>query len=239
MIPRRIVLLHGFTQGGAIWVPVMEAVTTRAPIDAPDLPGHGSSSDIAMRLTDTADHLAKEYGAGAYVGYSMGGRVALHLALAHPQLVSHLVLCSTTAGIEDPDERAARSRSDHALAEHVRTVGLETFLMEWTSQPMFASLKRSKHDDEVRLTNTADGLASSLELAGTGEQSPLWDRLHELHMPVLVVTGANDSKFNAIGDRLVDAIGDNARHVTFPTTGHAVPFERSADFAALLTAFLR
>ena len=239
MIPRRIVLLHGFTQGGGIWVPVMEAVTTRAPIDAPDLPGHGSSSEVAMGLSDTADLLAHEYGLGAYVGYSMGGRLALHLALAHPHLVSHLVLCSATAGIDDPDERSARRQSDHALADHVRAIGLETFLMEWTSQPMFASLHRSRHDDEVRLANSAHGLASSLELAGTGEQDSLWDRLHELHMPVLVVTGANDEKFSAIGDRLVDAIGDNARHVSFPTTGHAVPFERPGDFAALLTAFLR
>jgi 2-succinyl-6-hydroxy-2,4-cyclohexadiene-1-carboxylate synthase len=217
----------------------MEAVTTRAPIDAPDLPGHGSSSEIAMGLPETADLLAHEYGLGAYVGYSMGGRLALHLALAHPHLVSHLVLCSATAGIDDPDERSARRQSDHALADHVRAIGLETFLMEWTSQPMFASLHRSRNDDEVRLANSAHGLASSLELAGTGEQDSLWDRLHELHMPVLVVTGANDEKFSAIGDRLVDAIGDNARHVSFPTTGHAVPFERPGDFAALLTAFLR
>lgn len=239
MIPRHVVLLHGFTQGGAIWVPVMESITTRAPIDAPDLPGHGSAADTRMRLPETADLLAKEFGPGAYVGYSMGGRVALHLALAHPHLVSHLVLCSTTAGIDNPDERAARRASDRSLAEHLRAVGLETFLMEWTAQPMFASLTRSRHDDEVRLANTAEGLASSLELAGTGEQDPLWDRLHILQMPVLVVTGANDAKFTEIGQRLVDSIGDNARHVNFPDTGHAVPFERSADFAALITAFLR
>lgn len=239
MIPRHVVLLHGFTQGGAIWVPVMESITTRAAIEAPDLPGHGTAAEMRMRMPEIADLIADEFGPGAYVGYSMGGRVALHLALAHQHLVSHLVLCSTTAGIDDPDERAARRVSDRSLADHVRAVGLETFLMEWTSQPMFASLTRSRHDDEVRLANTADGLASSLEFAGTGEQDPLWDRLHELNMPVLVVTGANDAKFTVIGHRLVEAIGDNAQHVSFPDTGHAVPFERSADFAALITAFMR
>lgn len=239
MIPRRVVLLHGFTQAGAIWVPVMEAVTTRAPIDAPDLPGHGSASTITTDLQRTADDIGGLYGRGAYVGYSMGGRVALHLALAHPELVSHLVLCSSTAGIDDPSEREARRAADTALAAHVRNVGLDTFLTEWLSQPLFSSLTVTKHDAEVRATNTAEGLARSLEMSGTGTQEPLWDRLHALDMPVLIVTGDRDEKFTDIGRRLATLIGDNARHVEVPGAGHAVPFERPGDFAALLSAFLR
>ena len=239
MIPRRVVLLHGFTQGGAIWVPIMESITTRAPIDAPDLPGHGSDAHIAADLATTADALAARYGSGAWVGYSMGGRVALHVALAHPESVSHLVLCSTTAGIEDSLERATRRTADETLAAHVRSVGVDTFLTEWLAQPMFASLAVSSHDAEVRAANTAEGLATSLETAGTGTQEPLWDRLHSLEMPVLVVTGERDAKFTALGRRLVDCIGDNARHVEVPDAGHALPFERSSDFAALLSAFLR
>lgn len=239
MIPRRVVLLHGFTQGGAIWVPIMEAITTRAPIDAPDLPGHGSEAHVATDLAATADALARRYGKGAYVGYSMGGRIALHVALTHPDLVSHLVLCSTTAGIDGPAERAARLAADSHLASHIRDVGVDTFLTEWLAQPMFSSLAVTTHDAEVRAANTAEGLAASLESAGTGTQEPLWDRLHILSMPVLVVTGENDEKFTALGRRLVDCIGENARHVEVPGAGHAVPFERSADFAALLSAFLR
>lgn len=239
MIPRHIVLLHGFTQGGAIWVPVMEAITTRAPIDAPDLPGHGSAANVTTDLATTADQLARRYGKGAYVGYSMGGRVALHVALAHPESVSHLVLCSTTAGIDDPAERAARHDADSALAAHLRNVGVDTFLAEWLAQPMFASLAVTTHDAEVRAANSAEGLATSLETAGTGTQTPLWDRLHTLDMPVLIVTGEHDEKFTALGRRLVDCIGDNARHVEVPGAGHALPFERPTDFAALLSAFLR
>ena len=239
MIPRRVVLLHGFTQAGAIWVPVMEAVTTRAPIDAPDLPGHGSASSEASDLPTTADAIAAIYGRGAYVGYSMGGRVALHLALAHPGLVSHLVLCSSTAGIDDQSERTMRRAADAALAAHVRDVGLDTFLTEWLSQPMFATLAITSHDAEVRASNTAEGLARCLELSGTGTQEPLWDKLETLDMPVLIVTGERDEKFAALGQRLASHIGDNARHVEVPGAGHAVPFERPRDFAALLSAFLR
>jgi 2-succinyl-6-hydroxy-2,4-cyclohexadiene-1-carboxylate synthase len=169
----------------------------------------------------------------------MGGRVALHLALAHPELVSHLVLCSSTAGIDDPSEREARRAADTALAAHVRNVGLDTFLTEWLSQPLFSSLTVTKHDAEVRATNTAEGLARSLEMSGTGTQEPLWDRLHALDMPVLIVTGDRDEKFTDIGRRLATLIGDNARHVEVPGAGHAVPFELPRDFAALLSAFLR
>ena len=95
------------------------------------------------------------------------------------------------------------------------------------------------HDAEVRAANTADGLARSLELSGTGTQEPLWDRLHTLQMPVLIVTGERDEKFTALGRRIVESIGDNARHVEVPDAGHALPFERPLDFAALLSAFLR
>ncbi len=239
MIPRKIVLLHGFTQGGATWVPLMEAITTRAPIDAPDLPGHGSATNVTTGLADTASDLAQRYGKGAYVGYSMGGRIALHLALARPELVSHLVLCSTTAGIVDQDERQRRRTADDALAAHLRAVGVDTFLTEWLAQPMFASLTVTTHDAEVRAANTAEGLATSLECAGTGTQDALWDSLDMLEMPVLVVTGERDEKFTTLGRRLVERIGDNARHVEVPGAGHAFPFERTNEFAALLSAFLR
>lgn len=239
MIPRRIVLLHGFTQAGAIWVPVMESTSTRAPIDAPDLPGHGSSGDVVADLGTTAERLVAEFSNAAYVGYSMGGRVALHLALAHPESVSHLVLCSATAGIDDQAERAARRADDARLADHIRTIGVDAFITEWTSQPMFSSLARTSDDDEIRRTNTAEGLATSLETMGTGQQDPLWSRLHELEMPVLIVTGTLDTKFTALGKRMTELIGPNAKHVEFPGAGHAVPFERPSEFGSLLSVFLR
>ena len=107
MRAERLVLLHGFTQGGGIWLPVIERLTIRCALDAPDLPGHGASSLLATSLPETADTLVTEYGSAAWVGYSMGGRLALHVALQHPHRVSHLVLCSTTAGLRDADELGA------------------------------------------------------------------------------------------------------------------------------------
>jgi len=242
MRPSRLVLLHGFTQGGGIWLPVVERLTTRCAIDAPDLPGHGAAADTHTSLPDTADQLAARFGDGAWIGYSMGGRLALHIALRHPNLVTHLVLCSATAGIRDDEERAQRRRADDELADRIRSIGVGRFLDEWLSQPMFSTLSAEREsaavDAEVRRANTAEGLATSLELSGTGTQSSLWDELPSLDMPVLIVTGELDEKFTTIGAEMSRLIGSNARHVIVPDCGHSVPFESPDQFAAIVDHFI-
>ena len=122
--------------------------------------------------------LGASCGPATYVGYSMGGRLCLHLALARPETVERLVLVSATAGIEDDDERATRRAADDALATSLERDGVDAFLDGWLAQPMFATLADPGLDDRRR--NVAAGLASSLRLAGTGTQQPLWDRLASL-----------------------------------------------------------
>src|SRR5690606_23536537 len=112
-------------------------------------------------------------GPATYVGYSMGGRLALHLALARPDLVRRLVLIGATGGIDDEDDRAARRAADERLAAHLEQVGVATFVDEWLAQPLFAGLSPTAAARDERLANTAEGLASSLRLAGTGTQEPL------------------------------------------------------------------
>jgi len=199
---------------------------------AVDMPGHGGSSEVASTLVDGALLLAEVGGRAHYVGYSMGARFCLHLALARPDLVDSLVLISGTAGIEDPGERLARRRSDAALADRLDpdrpddTVPVEAFLREWMANPMFEGVSADAGALEARAANTGSGLASSLRLAGTGSQLPLWRLLARLEMPVLVVTGGNDEKFSALGRRMVDAIGDNATQVEVAATGHAPQLQR-------------
>ena len=97
-------LVHGFTQTGRSWGPLLDRLGARSPVVVPDAPGHGLSSSVKADLWRTADLLARTVdGAAAWAGYSMGGRMALHVALAHPEKVDRLVLISTTAGIEDRD----------------------------------------------------------------------------------------------------------------------------------------
>jgi 2-succinyl-6-hydroxy-2,4-cyclohexadiene-1-carboxylate synthase len=235
-----LVLLHGFTQTGHSWGPLLADLEPLFPIILPDLPGHGGSSHVRADLWRTADLLDKTVGGPAvWVGYSMGGRVALHVALAHPEQVRGLVLISTTPGIEDSEERDARRASDEALAARAESDGTEHFIDRWLSQPLFRSLPPESADRQARLANTPDGLASSLRLAGTGTQGPLWGRLAELgerSLPVLVVAGELDRKYSEQAARTASAIGPSARLLIVKSAGHACHLEQPEVVSAAIIA---
>ncbi|MHB1487369.1 MAG: alpha/beta fold hydrolase [Acidimicrobiales bacterium] len=233
-----LVLVHGFTQTGRSWDALASVWQERYRVVTVDAPGHGRSGSVLVGLGTGADLLARAGGLGSYVGYSMGGRLCLHLGLRHPEVVESLVLVGTTAGISDPIERRERQRQDDELAGRVEDHGIDAFLHEWLSRPLFAGLTEGARGLEARRENTAEGLASSLRLAGTGRQEPLWDRLAELAMPVLIVAGSNDPKFSDLGRRLTQSIGDNATFASVPGAGHAAHLENPQYFARLVEDFL-
>lgn len=234
-----VVLVHGFTQSGAAWDPIAGALAKSNTVVALDAPGHGASSDVEAGLTEGADLMARSAPSPAtWVGYSMGGRFALHVALRHPAAVSRLVLVSATAGMDDAGEREARRESDEALAERIESEGVEAFVRDWLAQPLFATLPAEAAAVESRLGSTPAGLASSLRLAGTGCQRPLWSELNTLDMPVLIVAGELDVKYTSLARRLVDGIGPNARLHLIAGAGHACHLEKPDEFLAALTPFL-
>lgn len=213
------VLVHGFTQTSASWRGVLD----------------GTAVDVQPQadLWTTAAWVGEAAGAGEYVGYSMGGRLCLHLALARPHLVHRLVLLGAHPGIEDADARAARRAVDEQWAVSIEQDGVDAFLDRWLAQPLFAGLREPgprQHD--------ADVLTACLRRLGTGVQNPLWDRLPELRMPVLVLAGERDSKYVDIGRRTASAIGDNARFASVPGAGHAAHLEQPAAFRRLCALFL-
>jgi len=236
-----VVLVHGFTQSASAWWPLVEPLESTHRIVALDAPGHGGSSGVEAGLADGSDLMvATSPAPAAWVGYSMGSRFALHAALRHPSAVERLVLVSATAGIDDAGERTARRSSDAALAERVETDGVETFLQFWVSQPMFSTLPPEAARLEERIASSnASGLASSLRLAGAGSQAPAWELLPSLAMPVLVVAGALDEKYRALGRRIADSIGSNAEMRVIPGAGHACHLERPDEFLEVLAAFLK
>jgi 2-succinyl-6-hydroxy-2,4-cyclohexadiene-1-carboxylate synthase len=238
-----VVLVHGFTQTARSWSPIAAALGENHAVVALDAPGHGGSSAIEADLREGA-RLMVEAAAkaatppAAWVGYSMGGRYALHVALADPEAVERLVLVSATAGIDDPSERAERRSRDEELAIRIESEGVDMFVDWWLQLPMFRTLPPDAASRSDRVTNTSAGLASSLRRAGAGTQSPLWDRLSGLRMPVLVVAGALDAAYVAHAHRLVDAIGTNAAMAVIEDAGHACHLERPAAFIDLVTPFL-
>lgn len=232
-------LLHGFTQTRVSWDPVVAALGSDVEVLRPDLPGHGAAADLRADLGATADAVATVGGRATYVGYSMGGRVALRMALDHPEVVDRLVLIGATAGIDDPGERAARRTADEALAHRIEVDGVAAFVDRWLAQPLFAGLEVTDVDRAVRRAGSPAGLAASLRLAGTGTMDPPWweelAALGRAAMPVDVVVGERDAKFASLGRRLVEGIGSSATLHVVAGAGHACHLERPAEVAALLT----
>jgi len=235
----RVVFVHGFTQTGRSWLPVASQLTNDYEVVLVDAPGHGQSGHADASLVVGADLLAETCGPASYVGYSMGGRLCLQLALTHPQLVQSLVLIGATAGIEDDNERTLRRSADEALALEIGRVGVEAFLRNWLAQPLFASLSHEAAGLHDRLENTAQGLAASLRNAGTGTQSPMWHQLSAITAPALVLAGESDTKFTELGKRMVASIGSNANFQTIAGAGHSAHLEQTAAVTSAISGLLK
>jgi len=246
-----LLLLHGFTGTGSIWAAFAAGLRRHGfRTIAPDLPGHGRSSmageTASASVERTADDLARHLTRGAaapagVVGYSLGARVALRLAIAHPEVVSGLVLESPSAGIADDAEREARRRADDQLAADIVRDGLEAFIDRWEQSPIFATHQRlnprvARAQREFRLRNTAEGLALSLRSAGQGSMQPLHDRLGEIYVPTLVITGALDPARPRA--ELVAAGIPDARLAVVSGAGHTPHLERPDAFRRLVIDFL-
>jgi 2-succinyl-6-hydroxy-2,4-cyclohexadiene-1-carboxylate synthase len=233
-----VVLVHGFTQTRRCWGPEAEALADGHEVIRVDAPGHGRSAGHMAGLRTGGRLIADQGGEATYLGYSMGARFCLHVALTNPELVRGLVLVSGTAGIDDPGERAARRAQDEATAARIEQEGLERFLDGWLAQPLFAGLPAERACRAERLENTVEGLISSLQQAGTGSQDPSWHKLGRLAMPVLVVAGGRDTKFVGLAQRLATSIGTNATLALIDDAGHAAHLEQPERFLAALQPWL-
>ena len=234
----RTALLHGFTQTKESWSHLADHLSLKFEVTSIDLPNHGDSTDISFNLETGANAIVEVAGESNYVGYSLGARFALTAALAQPMKIKRLVLISGTAGIQDKTERLNRIAQDEELARHLEQIGVQQFIDEWLSLPMFAGLTSSNNQRELRLRNTAIGLSSSLLLCGVGKQQPSWSRLSELKMPVMVIAGAEDTKFVEIANRLVAAIGSNALFKAIANAGHSPHLEQPELVEVALDEFL-
>jgi 2-succinyl-6-hydroxy-2,4-cyclohexadiene-1-carboxylate synthase len=234
----RIVLVHGFTQTSVSWAELAADLASDHEVLAVDVPGHGGSTAVRAGLWEAAEQIGEVGGEATYIGYSMGARLVLHLALIRPDLVARLVMIGGTAGIEDAADRAERRRTDEALAVDIERDGVDAFLGRWMALPLFAGFAANRDDLAARRANDPAGLAASLRLAGTGSQDPpLWDRLDEVAAPTLVLAGEHDAKFRALGERLASGIAD-ATFAVVPDAGHTAHLEQPDAFLTVLRGWL-
>ncbi len=247
-----LVLLHGFTGSTATWASHIDEFARSHRVIAIDSLGHG--------LSDSPDDPAR-YGIGfasedliavldllgvgkaALLGYSMGGRVALSVAIVAPERLSALVVESASPGLPDGEARRARADSDAQLASEIEQEGVEAFIARWERMPLFSSQSglsaeaRATLRDQ-RLGNSAKGLAGSLRGLGQGSQPPLHDHLPTVQAPTLFIAGELDPGYCRMG-REVCGLIPRSRLAVVPDAGHAVHLEQPESFRDLVLEFLR
>jgi 2-succinyl-6-hydroxy-2,4-cyclohexadiene-1-carboxylate synthase len=245
-----LVLLHGFTGSSESWMSVRDLLATKHRVVAIDIVGHGRSDAprevFRYRFASAVDDLAEIVSLLAvepatWVGYSMGGRLALGVALQHPLLLSALVLESASPGIESATERSGRRDADEALARRIDEDGVAAFVADWERLPMWQSQQTlapalRARQRGIRLGQRAVGLANSLRGMGQGAQPPLWDRLAEVAIPVLVLAGARDEKYVAIARRMANSLPCATLRIV-PDAGHAIHLEQPERYAELIADF--
>ena len=232
------VLLHGFTQTSRSWDRYIDLLQPEQSIIRFDAPGHANSTSVSADLPTTATMVAEQGAKADYIGYSMGARLALHIALLHPDSVRRLVLISGSPGLRTPAEQIERQQSDEQLAREISQVGVSQFVSKWLSNPMFSNLVSTEGEIKDRLRNSVDGLVSSLTMSGTGSQQSLWDRLSELSMPVLLIVGENDHKFRQINSEMKNLIISQTEMVIIQNAGHAVHLEQPKQCVSVIANFL-
>lgn len=242
-----LLLLHGFTGNARAWADVRPEVAAFARGIFIDAIGHGRSAapaqperySLAWSTRDlTALLYALEIDAVNLLGYSMGGRAALHFSVHAPARVRTLILESASPGIEDDGVRRERADSDAALADRILRAGIDAFVAEWERQPLLqpapqVSAAARAEQRAQRLKNNPLGLANSLRGMGTGQQESLWSRLPELEQPVLLIVGEQDQRYRQIAERMQSLL-PCAELAVVPQAGHTVHLDQPMPFVQLV-----
>ena len=243
-----VTFLHGFTQSSRGWAEVIGLLGARRSI-APDIRGHGRTR-IRAGAPHTMDACLADLEAiwaaegverTHLVGYSMGGRLALHVAAFRPDRLLSLTTVGAHAGLA-PELRDGRRAGDEGLAARIEQRGVGEFVKYWSGLPLFKGLDRRGPSfraalDAERRRNTSAGLAASLRGMGAGVMEPVWESLAGVNCPCLFVAGAEDHGYAHEARRLAASVADGRAEIV-PRAGHAVQLERPQAFVALLLEHL-
>lgn len=246
-----LVLLHGFTGSKDNWQTIIELLQSQFELIAIDLLGHGETDAPSnyqhYSMANSANNivtLLQHIGITPFnlLGYSMGGRLALYIAIHYPKCINALVLESASPGLKTESERQQRRNSDNRLADEIESHGIQWFVDYWGGLPLWESQKQL--DDSIRdnlrnqrLINDAQGLANSLRGMGTGVQPSLWEDLPTVNVPVKLIVGELDNKFLSINQEM-QQLTPNARLSIIPRAGHTTHLENPQGFIDVIQAFL-
>ena len=246
-----LVFLHGFTGDTTTWSRITDQLSSTYRCISIDLIGHGRTGAPQDFARYTMDRVsgdlssvldALEIDQAIFIGYSMGGRTALHFSVKYPQKVKALILESASPGLKSSEERANRRAKDHELAFKMKRVGIEGFIDFWQDIPLFKSQKKLPAADRAeirkqRLSQSILGLSNSLKGMGTGAQDSLWDELSGLSFQVHLLVGELDEKFVRIANEMKN-LNPDFQIMTFSNTGHAIHVEEPRKFGTIIEDLL-
>tara|TARA_B100001248_G_scaffold132039_2_gene99209 strand:+ start:13890 stop:14687 length:798 start_codon:yes stop_codon:yes gene_type:complete len=241
-----ILALHGFTGCGADFAPLIDQESlSEHNWCAPDLIGHGKSPTPdadspytqAAMIEQVADLIEKPC---VLIGYSMGGRLSLGVALAYPEKIEKLILISASPGIRDAQTRSVRKLDEEKLADKILEDGIPSFIEYWHQQPLITTQQQSKDYEALltqRLKNKAEGLSNSLRNFGQGSMVALWDHLYDLECPTLLITGESDVQYTKIAQAMLQQIPE-VKHEVISGSGHAPHLEAPETLGKSISRFL-
>jgi 2-succinyl-6-hydroxy-2,4-cyclohexadiene-1-carboxylate synthase len=243
-----VLFLHGFLGSNEDFSEVISLVSKQFCCLSLDLPGHGETRvvgederytmpETAAAIVQLLNHL--NIPDANLVGYSMGGRLALHLALHYADRFPKVILESASPGLKTEAERLARIQHDFALAERIET-NFPQFLADWYEQPLFRSFKQHPNFEQMmqkRLRNNPVELAKSLRNMSTGLQPSLWKNLENHQNSLLLMVGENDRKFITINQDMA-SICPRAKLAIVSNAGHNIHAEQPITYANQIAQFL-
>ncbi|MBU0473351.1 MAG: 2-succinyl-6-hydroxy-2,4-cyclohexadiene-1-carboxylate synthase [Bacteroidetes bacterium] len=246
-----IVFLHGFTGCANDWLFLFDKLNPKFFPIAIDLPGHGKSivpNNLeffsAKSYTNIVSIVLNKLNIKKtiLVGYSMGGRTALSFAVENSEKVLALILESSTAGIENQNEKTSRIKTDYQLADKIISDGIDAFTEYWMNLAFFTSLKSLNDKDyskiiESKKRNSPEGLSNSLKGFSTGKMPSLWNKLNSIRVPTLLIAGSLDSKYRRLNKEMNFVI-PNSEIKIIENCGHNIHLEKPEEFTILVNEFL-
>ncbi|GIU29770.1 2-succinyl-6-hydroxy-2,4-cyclohexadiene-1-carboxylate synthase [Shewanella schlegeliana] len=211
-----VVFLHGFLGSKEDWNEIIEQLADDFFCISIDLPGHGGNgindnSSLKLptpgfnRCAELVHTTLKQLNISQYhlVGYSLGGRIALHLARLYPQALQSLCLESCHPGLQNADDRVARQANDRDWADKLANLPIKEFLSLWYQQAVFSDLTQAERKQLIhkRANNSAMALLNCYQATSLAEQQDLWDTPSLLPISSHFIAGHQDQKFMALAKR--------------------------------------
>lgn len=222
-MPLTILGLHGFLGKPEDWNSFSK-ITTPVPLSHEHLPLHEWASNFNKNLNHSSNHVL--------VGYSLGGRLGMHLLVDSPQLWSGAILISAHPGLCNIEEKKEKLASDKIWSQKFLSAPWNSLIDEWNKNSIFGNCPfyHRKEEDYSRRV-----LSSQLSNWSLGKQEYLVPKLKNLKIPILYLAGEEDKKYSS----LAGSFFDWAEVKIIKGAAHRVPWDQPEEFKRELDRFIR